>query len=247
MRERVNGFSTLSTINFDNTQLQERLAIMQALVFDEWDYMLEIVDKVDIRAFADTLLLEYFSNKSKAYPKSLKQLLYGYIKPDYRPVKVKVVSNNEGIVYLPQIGYYHLEVKGIATYYYFANEDNAQFFDLAGTEVLHTFEPLVFEKGVEILKYIHPLLYSKYKTVNASFVEIAAEYQSYKNKIAQYIDDLYVHHKKNYDTMVTINRRIFISNLPPKNTLPYGMLLWQENTKLDYVFPQESNLLVNLN
>lgn len=244
---RTKQSATLTPINYHNTQLQERLAIMQTLVFDEWDYIQEIQDKVDVRAFADTLLLEYFNNKSKAYPKSLKQLLYGYIESSYRPVKVKVVSNNEGVVYMPQIGYYHLATKGIATYHYFESEDRVQFFDTDGNEVLHTFEPLVFEKGVEILKYIHPLLYTKYKTVNASFVEIAANYTAYKNKVAQYINELFVHKNDDYDTIVTINRRIFISNLPPKNVLPHGMLLWQENSFMNYAFPQESNLLVNLN
>ncbi|MFD0962558.1 hypothetical protein [Pseudofulvibacter geojedonensis] len=244
---KANNTAKLTPINYHNVQLQERLAIMQTLVFDEWEYIQEIQDKVDVRAFADTLLLEYFNCKSKAYPKSLKQLLYGYIEPSYRPIKIKVVANNEGIVYMPQIGYFHLEKKGIASYYYFEVEDKSQFFDSEGKEIAYTFEPLVFEKGLEVLKYIHPLLYSKYKTVGATFTEITANYSLCKEKIAQYVNELFIHNKLGYDTVITINRRIFISNLPSKNTLPHGMLLWQVSSFLDYALPQESNLLVNLN
>lgn len=240
-------YADLTPIDYHKNQLQERLAIMQTLVFDEWDYIQEIQDKVDVRAFADTLLLEYFNCKSKAYPKSLKQLLYGYIQPNYRPVRIKVVSNNEGVVYMPQIGYYHLNKKGIATYYYFGVENQVQFFDKDGNEILYTFESLVFEKGIEVLKYIHPLLYSKYKTLSTSFVEIAANFSAYKDKMAQYIDELFRHNVADYEAIITLNRRVFISNMPAKNALQNGMLLWQENSFFEYAIPQENNLLVNLN
>lgn len=210
--------------------IDERVRVMKALAFDYWDYLEEIDDHIDQSAFIDTLLIEHFLNTSSV-PKSLRQLLYGYIDKPYRPVRIKVVSNKEGIVYLPKIGYYLLEKKGIQTYYYFCAGDEAQLFDVEGNEISYTFEPICYVKELEILKYIHPLLYHNYIAIDEpivlhNFAEVKSERNKYDAALMSLIQNLNEHSTEHYENLLLTRRRVFISKKPTlKPSIDCAMLL----------------------
>ena len=209
--------------------IEERIRVMKALVFDTWDYMEEIDPVVSCTAYIDTLLIEHFTNVS-GVPKSLKQILYGYIPEEYRPVKIKVVSNKEGVVYLPQIGYYHLAEEGINSYYYFCVDNKVQIFDFEGKEIEFTFEGLSFVKEVEVLKYIHPLLYSKYLKIEEpivyhNFQEIKSQHEKYLTTLEESLNEMALVSADNYDNLLLEKRRIFISEKEVQNNSVNGMLM----------------------
>lgn len=204
--------------------IDERVRVMKALAFDYWDYLEEIDDHVDQSAFIDTLLIEHFLNTSSV-PKSLRQLLYGYIDKSYRPIRIKVVSNKDGVVYLPKIGYYLLEKEGIQTYYYFCTDDKVQIFDIEGNEIKYTFESISYVKELEVLEYIHPLLYHNYIAIDEPIVlhnsaEVKTVGNKYNNVLESQIQRLEEHGSEHYENLLLTRRRVFISNkstLKPSN------------------------------
>ena len=138
----------------------------KALLFDAWDYLEEIQCYLNPLVYFEPLLVEFFNSKQVSL-RLVKQLVFGYIQEEFRPLRIKVESNHDGVIYIPKIGYYKLDRTGMETYHYFALDGNVKLFTLKGEEVSYVFEDTLSVDGVEVIKYLHPLLLSKFPKMSA--------------------------------------------------------------------------------
>ena len=109
------------------------LETIQLLLYKENSSLLEKIDFEDDNIFFEPLLFAYFnSKKDNLFSKDLlTEIMQGYF-VEQKPLLVKESYNNEGVAYLPNIGY----------------------FDKEGNKIDHILKIDAFE----IVKINHPLL-----------------------------------------------------------------------------------------
>src|SRR5262249_48323543 len=108
------------------------------------------------------LLFAYFNNENRDQCATLPQLLFGYLDKALRPARIQVVSAGNGVVHMPQIGYFKTGVKNAQLDLVYKND--AFHFEQGGENVHYTFEPplMVADGKIEVYRYNHPLFKSYY-------------------------------------------------------------------------------------
>lgn len=79
------------------------------LIYEKDPKLFELLNFEEDAIFLEPLLFSYFNSKDKRFP--LAQILFGYIKESLRPKDIEVWADNNGIIYLPQIGYFKTELR----------------------------------------------------------------------------------------------------------------------------------------
>ena len=103
--------SQYNRLNIENTfdYFMDKLELIKLLIFK---YDKEITNWLDFDnddIFKDPLLFAYFNSSLKEM--TLEQLIWGKGNIDSRPNKIKAYTNQDGVIYLSNIGYFECELK----------------------------------------------------------------------------------------------------------------------------------------
>ncbi|MCB2378637.1 hypothetical protein LGH70_13635 [Hymenobacter sp. BT635] len=86
-------------------------------------------------------------------PLSLRQALYGYIKPEQRPTTLSVVSDNQGWVYIPRLGYFITPCTNAALQLTYLHATDTFFIMQDGELITADFKPCQFIATPDIHLY----------------------------------------------------------------------------------------------
>jgi HEXXH motif-containing protein len=135
---------------------------MKALLYQQAPELFKCLDFERDDIFLEPLLFAYFNHADRDQCATLPQLLFGYLDKASRPACIPVVSADNGVVYLPQIGYFKTGVRHAQLDLVY--ENGVIRLEHAGEHVPHTFESrlLVADGKLEVYRYNHPLFIQDY-------------------------------------------------------------------------------------
>lgn len=142
--------------------------------------------------FMEPLLYTWFNAREKKIP--LDQIVYGYIVPEKRPGSITVYPDRTGIVYLPNIGYYHTNItEGPIEYY--GHERASQARLVVNGEVINAaYEPvcLLDDSGIELCLHNDPLLNTLFESNEDPAIEdVVSRHKQHLEKALAYIKNYY--------------------------------------------------------
>ena len=167
---------------------------IQLLLYKENPSLLEKVNFDDVNIFLEPFLFAYFnSKKDNLFSETmLYEIMQGYF-VEQKPLLVKESYNNEGVAYLPNIGY----------------------FDKEGNKI----DDILKIDAFEILKTCHPLLekyfveFYKGHIVNANPPHNSVWQENYK-ELEQAILIIKEHLPEFYKELIFANKRIYLHDNP---------------------------------
>jgi hypothetical protein len=130
---------------------------MKALLYDQAPELFALLDFDRDEIFLEPLLFAYFNHPNREQCATLPQLLLGYLDGAARPVSIPVISARNGVIYLPQIGYFRTSLPNAS---FDLRYDKGAFrLEHDGKNVAYTFEERLLVAGgqLEVYRYNHPL------------------------------------------------------------------------------------------
>jgi HEXXH motif-containing protein len=193
---------------------------IKLLIYQKAPEIFERLDFNDDYIFREPFLFAYFNNKTNQIP--LEQILYGYMEEGSRPEELKVYAENQGVIFLPQIGYFIVPVN---QQYLLLRYDNKKYHLYhQGVEVPYTFEPLLFIPGTpfEVHRYNSIVFHDYFKVWNdekkdfedPDDVEITRTTELHLSKIARAMQILREHCPQQYEHYLQTTRRYVIFSNP---------------------------------
>jgi len=155
----------------------------------------DLFDLLDFDAeapFIEPLLYTWFNAREKKI--SIEQILYGYIAPDKRPATIPVYPDNNGIIYLPGIGYYHTNVTAGPVDYYGNPNASAASLLVNGQAIEATFENiyLLNNTAIELCLHNNPLLNTLFEGNEDLAIEATvSRHKQHLEKALAYIREFY--------------------------------------------------------
>lgn len=145
--------------DFD-TQSAAMIDSIKGILYERHSDIFDRLDFYDDKIYQEPLLYAYLNQENEKW---LDSIIYGY--ENVKKAKIEVFSNAEGVIFLPQIGYFKTDkFESTIT---LTIKDGQCYFELGGKEVKYSFEPLcMLAFGIELQKYQHPLLESLFRSYN---------------------------------------------------------------------------------
>ncbi|SIQ80740.1 hypothetical protein SAMN05880574_12628 [Chryseobacterium sp. RU37D] len=171
--------------NFDNCQ-EDVIDSLKVLLYQRHENIFDRIDFEDDRIYQEPLLYAYITQSDDFW---LDSIIFGYEKN--RNKKIEVFSNKKGIVYIPNIGYFHTDEKNQKL---FLEVVNGTFLikNQKDEKIVFHFESLLFlEEGIELVKTQHPLFEVLFRNNNDDIVEVE-------------IDKVYDKHIEHFNTALKI-------------------------------------------
>lgn len=155
--------------NFDSCQ-GSVIDSLKMLLYQRHENIFERIDFEDDKIYLEPLLFAYIMQEEDNW---LDSIIYGYEKNPKS--KIKVFSNNTGIIYIPQIGYFYTQE--INKELFLESKNNVFFIvDSEGVGISYSFEPIFFlDENIEIVKCQHPLLKKIFLDAQDEVVDIEIE------------------------------------------------------------------------
>lgn len=192
---------------------QSELAnILKMLVYKTDPVLFNRLDFSDDSSFLEPLLFAFFTTENSSVP--LEQILYGYIEDSHKPDTLRVFSNQNGTVYLANIGYLQtslanqelLLLSDKATGKYYCQTDDkvipTKFNDRLQIE----------ETTIEIFRCNHPMLV-KFFTDDQGH-EVDVEVEKITQQCTEYVNTAFKiiknYCQEYYDAITAVTRKILI-------------------------------------
>jgi hypothetical protein len=139
---------------------------MKSLLYIQAPELFAMLDFERDEIFLEPLLFAYFNHTHGAACATLQQLLFGYLDSAARPARIPVISASNGVVYLPQIGYFNTAIADAR--FDLICENSVFRLEHAGQIVTYTFEGrlMVADGRLEVYRYNHPLFAPYYVPYN---------------------------------------------------------------------------------
>lgn len=161
--------------NFDNCQ-EAVIDSLKLLLYQRHENIFDRIDFENDAIYQEPLLFAYITQSNDDW---LDSIIYGYEK--IPKDKISVFSNNKGIIYIPQIGYFYTD-RFSQKLYLEKNNENFIIKDDNNFEVFFKFEPLFFlDENIELIKTQHPLLESLFKNNSETVVDVKIDEIYYKH------------------------------------------------------------------
>jgi hypothetical protein len=138
---------------------QEEFArIIRALTSRANPELLHSLNVSDDAIFLEPLLFAYFNTSSSRV--SLDQILYGYIDDDLKPPSIEVFADEDGITYLPNVGYFETKLRNRSLELIWDRDHRLYQFAVEQTPVEFSFKPIRVVEGtsIELCQFRPPLL-----------------------------------------------------------------------------------------
>lgn len=151
-------FTNLLTENL--IEGQEAFAdTLKLLVYQKDSELIDAINFENDRAFLDPILFAYFNEKNPTI--SLRQILFGYIEDDKKFSKIEVVTDEKGIIYLPEIGYLKTTVYSKKLSLLWNKHSKSIRLTLGQTDIPYELETILKLKEIDIEIWKHPLPIAK--------------------------------------------------------------------------------------
>ncbi len=161
--------------NFDNCQ-EAVIDSLKLLLYQRHENIFDRIDFENDAIYQEPLLFAYITQSNDDW---LDSIIYGYEK--IPKDKISVFSNNKGIIYIPQIGYFYTD-RFSQKLYLEKNNENFIIKDDNNFEVFFKFEPLFFlDENIELIKTQYPLLESLFKNNSETVVDVKIDEIYYKH------------------------------------------------------------------
>ena len=110
------------------------------------------------REVSGRTLSENGSFGTKKYP--IEQILFGYIDEGRRPEEINVLSDGQGVVYVPRVGYFNTDLPNWVLTLSWCASSRRYLLGDNGTTIAYQFEdiPMIADGGIEVVRRDHPLL-----------------------------------------------------------------------------------------
>jgi hypothetical protein len=130
---------------------------MKVLLYNHATELFEGLDFDQDDIFLEPLLFAYFNHGHRDPCVTLEQLLFGYLDQRTRPARIPVMSDGNGVVYLPQIGYFKTGVQN--AHLDLVCQNGAFRLEKRYKNIPYTFEErlMVADGKLEVYRYNHPL------------------------------------------------------------------------------------------
>jgi hypothetical protein len=188
---------------------------MKALVYNQAPELFAVLDFERDDIFLEPLLFAYFNHANRDQCATLPQLLFGYLDSCARPDHIPVVSAGDGIIYMPQIGYFKTAIANARLDLVY---DNGVFrFEHAGQTVAYTFEErlMVADGQLEVYRHNHPLFAPYYipynrwvKDLPAVAVDVETAVKRHLPRLERAFAILKQYCLPFYDEMLATNRSV---------------------------------------
>ena len=194
---------------------------MKLLLYNQAPELFESLDFEQDDVFLEPLLFAYFNHGHRDPCVTLQQLLFGYHDWDTRPSRIPVMSDRNGIVYLPQIGYFKTGVKKAQLD--LVCQNGAFHLRQSGQNLPYTFEDrlLVADGKLEVYRYNHPLFRPYYrpydpwdKQLPPVEVDVEDAVKRHLPALIKAFDILKQYCPLFYDEILTTNRSITLFHNP---------------------------------
>jgi hypothetical protein len=139
---------------------------IKALLYNQAPELFAMLDFERDEIFLEPLLFAYFNHANGDQCTTLQQLLFGYLDRGVRPPRIPVVAAGNGVIYMPQIGYFKTAIANARLD--LVCDDGAFRLEHDGNKVAYTFEPrlMVADGNLEVYRYNHPLFTPYYVPYN---------------------------------------------------------------------------------
>lgn len=165
---------------------------IQLLIYKTRKDLFNLLTFEEEAPFMEPLLYTWFNAREKKI--SLDQILYGYISPEKRPAGIPVYPDINGIIYLPNIGYYHTAIaEGPVEYYGNANPEEARL-AVNGGDIQFTYEPVCMlnDSSIELCLHNNPLLNKLFEGDEDLVIEeVVSRHKQHLEKALDYIKAYY--------------------------------------------------------
>lgn len=137
---------------------QHMAEAMKSLLYHADPVLFETLDFYDDASFLEPMLFSYFQAPDPTI--SLGQILFGAIAAEKRPLRTAVRSDHEGIIYLPNYGYFLTDHRDAYLDLEWDPQLQRASLSANGSEVAFRFEDILRVTGtlIEVYRYPHPLL-----------------------------------------------------------------------------------------
>ncbi|MEJ7740124.1 MAG: hypothetical protein WKF97_22110 [Chitinophagaceae bacterium] len=124
---------------------------MKSLVYKSNPGLFDLLNFDDDNIFLEPLLFTYFKAEDPLI--TLEQILYGYIEDHLKPEQIPVLSDNNGMVFIPRFGYFKTDLRS-SLVHLIKSGDNYKL-QHQHTELPYVFEDSLFidSTSIEIYKY----------------------------------------------------------------------------------------------
>ena len=180
---------------------------IKLLLYKENPSLLEKIDFEDENVFLEPLLFAYFnSKKDNLFTKEmLTEIMQGYF-VEKEPLLVKESFNNEGVAYLPNLGYFH--------------KNKTKVDDIC----------IIQNSSIELL--IHSIIHLKTifkdfneNNIDESKIEISKEFSlKHVNVLTNALQYIKTSNKVHYDLIVQCCKKIVLFKTNPKNTNSFATI-----------------------
>ncbi|PBQ33242.1 hypothetical protein CNR22_16160 [Sphingobacteriaceae bacterium] len=218
--------AAIKAINLEriNTGKAHFAELIKILFYKANSDLIELLDLDRDEIFLDPLIYAYFSDANGAEKTTLEQLIYGYIADDLKPERIPLLFDEEGMTYLPEIGYFKAleNIKPFQRYYFSGKNSGTYTISSQGGEPLKLrFFSRQFadaENKIELIRFQHPLLKS-YFTSNwpgneregqPADIEVNEITQYHTANVKDALHFLKTNYNAIYETLVATNRRFMI-------------------------------------
>lgn len=186
--------------------------IIKTLLYRSNPHLFELVDFYNNEIFLEPLLFAYFNAKEPQV--TLEQILFGFIEDNLRPDTIKVYTDENGVIYLPNIGYFKTNLTDQDLLLVWNKYSKT--FDLRDENnyISYDFNGIIRVEGtsIEICQYNHPLLKRFYTDEEGNVVNI--EVTNITHKHIQHLNTAFEIIKKyypdNYENILTVMKKIVI-------------------------------------
>jgi hypothetical protein len=218
----VSGFTLCERFRQDVINGMGAIAdTMKALLYSRAPELFKCLDFERDDIFLEPLLFAYFNHENGDQCATLPQLLFGYLDHASRPARIPVMSAGNGVVYLPQIGYFNTGMSHARLD--LINEHGKLRLEHGGTRLAHTFEEriMVADGRLEVYRYDHPLFTPHYvpydpwvRDLPPVGVEVADTVTRHLPNLEQALALLKRYCRPLYDEILTTNRSITLFHNP---------------------------------
>jgi hypothetical protein len=192
---------------------------IKTLLFKANENVFDLLDFGDDEIYLEPMLFAYFNSKSSL--ETLDQIIFGYINYEKRPIQIKVYSNEDGIVYLPKIGYFYSNFRKSYLDLRYRHLNNLMGLFNGIDSVNYTFAPietLTEIPNIEICLHSNSLL-SKYFTEWTSFkdfesLKIKETAISQKRAIQNSFEILKRSSVDDYNMLIKSTKKIYLFRNP---------------------------------
>jgi hypothetical protein len=169
--------------------------LIKILFFKKNEELFTLLDIDNDEIFLDSFIYAYFNDSEADSKVTLEQLVYGYISDEHKPKAIEIIFDEDGITYLPKIGYFKAIDEFLKNQRCIFKYNNGDFIIEHNSDLVKaTFLPLIFADNnhhVEIIQFQHPLLKDFFQVLRPDYSNQGAHCKVEVNSITKYhLDNL---------------------------------------------------------